>query len=218
MLRGRCISFGLSETADVRAKHIRINENGCAHFMARFGDELAECRLRVPGVHQVSNALAAMAAACSGGIPLDICTRALQTFEGVSRRFAVKQAKGITFIDDAYNANPASFAAALETLKTFKTGRRFVVAGDMLELGTKSEEYHRELGKSLSNCSLTGLITVGPQAALAGKASAIDWIACAKPEDAARALQPKLQAGDVVLVKGSHGMQLEKCLEALMSA
>ncbi|HYF50606.1 MAG TPA: UDP-N-acetylmuramoyl-tripeptide--D-alanyl-D-alanine ligase [Planctomycetota bacterium] len=222
MVRSRVITFGYSETADMRAKHVRVNAHGCGEFMARFGDEVAECHLQIAGVHQVANALAAMAAASAAGVPLVAAARALSTFTGVSRRFAIKEARGITFIDDAYNANPASFNAALETLKTFSGRRKFIVAGDMLELGLKAADYHKELGKKFVECEPAGVVTVGALAALAG-ACAVEtvqvpkWIACNRPEDAAQSLKPLLGEGDVVLVKGSHGMHLEKCLELLIA-
>lgn len=219
--RGKRLLFGTAENADVRAKHVELDAEGCPRFMVRYKDEAADCVLRVPGVHQVHNALAAMAAAAAAGVRLDCAARALESFKGVARRFAVRQVRGITLIDDAYNANPASFASALETLKTFTGRRKFVVAGDMLELGIKSADYHRALGRKLAGCELTKLVTVGALAALAGAAATEkknapkNWIACPSAEEAAAALKPLLREDDVVLVKGSHGMQLERCVQAL---
>jgi len=222
MSRSRVITFGKSDAADVRAKHVRVNAHGCGEFMVRFGDQVAECHLQIAGVHQVGNALAAMAAANAAGVSIDAAARALSAFRGLSRRFAITESRGITFIDDSYNANPASFSAALETLKTFTGRRKFIVAGDMLELGIKAADYHKELGCKLAECEPAAVVTVGPLAALAGAAasehsSAMKWTACANPDEAAKALKPQLRDGDVVLVKGSHGMQLEKCLTALLS-
>jgi UDP-N-acetylmuramoyl-tripeptide--D-alanyl-D-alanine ligase len=219
--RGKVLTFGCGERADVRAKHLRMNDDGCAEFMVRFADAIADCSLAIPGVHQVNNALAAMAAAIAAGVRLEDAARAISQFRGVARRFAVKEARGIRFIDDAYNANPASFTAALKTLKTFKAGRKFVIAGDMLELGPKAPDYHRELGRQLADCDLSAIITVGPMASLAGAAAMemrtppTSWVSCMSSREAALALKPSLREGDVVLVKGSHGIHLEECIEML---
>jgi UDP-N-acetylmuramoyl-tripeptide--D-alanyl-D-alanine ligase len=221
MARGKVLTFGLSTNALIHAKYIRVNEAGCAAFMVRCGDEIADCVLRVPGLHQVSNALAAMAAGMAGGMTLAATARAMNTFEGVARRFAVRTLHGITLIDDAYNANPASFSAALETLKAMHATRRFVVAGDMLELGEASGAQHLELGRRLAECNLRGLITVGELASVAGAAavgnglSRANWMPCATPEAAGAALKPILREGDVVLVKGSHSIHLENCCAIL---
>ncbi len=221
MARGKIVTFGLHDEAIVRAKYARVNEAGCAAFMVRCGDEIADCVLRVPGLHQVSNALAAIAAAMAGGMTLASAARAMNLFEGVARRFAVRTKNGITFIDDAYNANPASFAAALETLKAMHATRRFVVAGDMLELGEESGKQHLELGRRIAECNVRGLITVGELAAVAGAAAVghglprANWMPCANPDLAGAALKPILREGDVVLIKGSHSMHLEKCCALL---
>jgi len=221
LTKGKVLTYGQAEDADVRAKYIRIDEHGCAEFMVRCADAIADCHLRVPGLHQVSNALAVIAACLAAGIPFTTAVRGLATFDGIARRFTVRYVRGFTLIDDAYNANPASFSAALETLKSMQASRRFVVAGDMLELGGDSAAYHLKLGQSLASCGLAGLFTVGDAASLAG-ASAVghgmrksQWIPCATPEEAAEALKPRLQPGDVILVKGSHSIHLEKCCAIL---
>jgi UDP-N-acetylmuramoyl-tripeptide--D-alanyl-D-alanine ligase len=219
-LSSRVISFGKSDRADVRAKYIRIDARGCAEFMVRYEDQVADCHLKTPGIHQVWNALAVFAAGCAVGIPLSRAAQSLATFEGFDRRFSMKEFRGMTLIDDAYNANPASFSAALETLQRYQDRRKFVVAGDMLELGTDAEKYHRQLGQKFAACALTQLVTVGPLAAIAGaeacKGATVQfWKECATPEEAAKILKTQLREGDVVLVKGSHGIHLERCLEIL---
>lgn len=218
---GKILTFGQSESALIRAKYVRVNEAGCAAFMVRCGDEIADCCLRVPGLHQVNNALAAMAAGMAAGMTLAATARAMMTFEGVARRFAVRILHGITLIDDAYNANPASFNAALDTLKAMHATRRYVIAGDMLELGAEAGRQHLELGRKLAECGLRGLITVGELASIAGAAAVRhglprgSWMPCMTPDAAGAALKPRLREGDVVLVKGSHSVQLEKCCAIL---
>jgi len=218
---GRVLTFGRSERADVRGKHVHVNAEGRAEFMVRCGDALADCRLRVLGGHQATNALAAIAAAVAAGVRLEDAARAVNTFEGVARRFALTEVQGVTLIDDAYNANPASFTAALATLKNLRAQRKFLVAGDMLELGSRAPQYHRELGRLIADCELTAVVTVGPLASLAGAAaikdrpSPLNWVSCSTPQEAAQALKPSLRPGDVVLLKASHGIHLEKCVEIL---
>jgi len=221
--KGKVITFGAGRDADVCSKQRRVNHAGCAQFVVCHGADAVACVLRVPGLHQASNTLAAIAAALAAGVPLDRAVEAANTFEGMARRFSVTFVRGFTLIDDAYNANPASFAAALETLKALQAERKYVVAGDMLELGPTAEEYHHELGRQLADCGLSGLITVGKLARAAGTTAsrhglpAALWAHCATPEEAATALRPRLSAGDAVLVKGSHGVNLDKCCEMLLT-
>jgi len=221
LTKGKTLTFGQAPTASVRAKHVRIASDGCAEFMVRCGDAIADCHLRVPGMHQVSNALAVIAAAIAAGIPFITAVRGVSTFEGIARRFTVRTVRDFTLIDDAYNANPASFTAALATLVSMKAARRFVVAGDMLELGGESAHYHIALGKQIADCNVAGLLTVGEASSLTGAAAVgkgLDrslWIPCTSPEEAGERLKPRLAAGDVVLVKGSHGIHLERCCQVL---
>lgn len=221
---GRVISFGCGETADLRARQVVLDADGCAKFLLRWKNDLVECHLKVAGAHQVPNALGVAAAALAGGLSLRNIAHALSTFEGIERRFNVSRAQGVTLIDDAYNANPASFRAALDTLQAMnqKSGQRlFVIAGDMLELGESADAQHRELGRRLASCSLDGLVTVGDLAHRAGLAAIesglprVCWNHCYSPEEAALSLRPSLREGDVVLVKGSHSVNLDRCCRLL---
>jgi len=214
----KIVTFGTGEQALVRAKHISVRADGCARFMVRCGDAIAECALQVAGIHQVHNALAAISAAMAAGIRLADAVHAMCSFEGVTRRFSVSSRDGITIIDDTYNANPASFRAALRSLETMKADRKFVIAGDMLELGSGADEYHRRLGEQVVACGASALFTVGEQARISGEVSqchGLAWQHCNTPEHAAELLKPLLRPGDTVLVKGSHGVHLEKCLQHL---
>jgi UDP-N-acetylmuramoyl-tripeptide--D-alanyl-D-alanine ligase len=223
MAQGRVISFGVLHDADVSATKIKIDDMGRANFRVEFKGSSVTCSLRVPGTHQVSNALAAIAAVMPAGVSLERAAELAGTFEGTARRFSVHRAGGVTLIDDAYNANPASFKAALETLSTLSATRRFVVAGGMLELGAQSETRHRELGAALAQLDLSSLAVVGELAQSIG-AAAVDHGHDAfamnvhdTPEDAAETLLRMLRPGDAVLVKGSHGINLDRCVNALLS-
>jgi len=222
--RARVLSFGCNETADLRARQVALDANGCAKFLLRWKNDLVECHLKVAGAHQVSNALGVAAAALAAGLPLRAIAQSLSTFEGIERRFNVSRTQGVTLIDDAYNANPASFRAALDTLQAMnqRSGQRlFVIAGDMLELGDSADAQHQELGRRLASCSLDGLVTVGDLAHRAGLAAIesglprVCWNHCYSPEEAALSLRPTLREGDVVLVKGSHSVNLDRCCRLL---
>ena len=222
--RGMVITFGLSERAGVRGLEIEQRPGQGARFYLSIAGEAAEVQLQVPGRHNVINALAAAAAAWGAGLSFAEITVGLESFMGTGRRFQVIDAGGVSVIDDAYNANPLSFRAALETLKDFAGRRWFVVAGDMLELGAGAEEFHRELGRNFAAAAPHALLTVGPLSALAGETAVAgglpgsDWTPCATPEEAAERLKPRLMPGDVVLVKGSNAMQLGRCVERLTQA
>ena len=176
----------------------------------------------MPGAHQIGNALAAISAALAAGVSLgNLGLRAAF----VRRRRApltVHEHRGITLIDDAYNANPASFKAALDTLRALPAARKFIVAGDMLELGPDAVRYHQELGRALAELAPAALVTVGTLGAGSRRGRGArrpargSVFSCATPEAAAETLHPLLRAGDVVLLKGSHGMALEKCCAALL--
>lgn len=217
-----CIENKLPGSADVPPAG-PTNGTACHRDAGAPGEYNAyeNCSLRIPGMHSVRNALAALAVAIAAGIELRTSVISLGSFEGIARRFSVKQVRGITLIDDAYNANPASFVAALETMKTLKARRRFVIAGDMLELGPKADEYHRELGRLLPDYGIHALMTVGPLAKIAGMSAVeqglahANWTQCSTPEEAAAFLKPMLRDGDAVLIKGSHGIHLERAYELL---
>jgi len=220
--KARVMSFGLSPAADVRATNVQIDDMGLPRFCVEFAGSFAHCSLRVPGLHQVSNALAAIGAALAAGVSLEEAAVFVGTFEGTARRFSVHRAGGVTLIDDAYNANPASFKAALKTLQTLQANRRFVIAGGMLELGEQSEQQHQELGASIAQLDLNNLTVVGQLACKIG-VSAIknghDAFALNEfetPEEAAFVLGRMLRPGDAVLIKGSHGIQLERSVDALL--
>jgi UDP-N-acetylmuramoyl-tripeptide--D-alanyl-D-alanine ligase len=124
--------------------------------------------------------------------------------------------RGVTVINDCYNANPMSMRAALDDLAATAAGRRVAVLGDMLELGAADEErYHRELGREAASAGVELLVTVGPRAVWTGESFAGEHVHAEDAAAAAAALRPRLRAGDTVLVKGSRGIALERVATAL---
>ena len=181
-------------------------------------------RLPLGGAHNARNGAAALAAALAVGISPVVAATALETVALPPHRSATLAAAGRTILDDCYNANPASMAAALAGLAAAAgSGRRFAILGDMLELGPGAEAAHRALGRA-AGADLSGLAAVGAfapavvdEARAAGLAAGRAVVA-ASPEEAAAALAPWTSAGDWILIKASRGLRLERAVEALQGA
>jgi UDP-N-acetylmuramoyl-tripeptide--D-alanyl-D-alanine ligase len=217
---GHVLSFGIDETADVRATDIRQEQN-FTDFTIRSDGSTVNVRLRAVGKHNVYNALAAAAAALAVGMSIDAVKYGLDDFMPAALRSELRQVQGRTMLVDCYNANPASMEAALATLGSLRSdGRAIAVLGDMLELGQVSVEAHRAIGATVARLGVDLVITVGPLAKHVGE-GAID---AGMPKDrvleagsqieAAVLLKKLSRPGDAILIKGSRGMKMEKILEA----
>src|SRR5262249_50032867 len=169
-------------------------------------------RLAVPGRHNVTNALAAAAAAHALGLDIAVVQTGLEAFQPPGMRMEVTRLPaGITVLNDAYNANPASMAAALRTLAASRSRRRIAVLGEMRELGSASEQAHRELGGAAAEARVDGLFLLGEHAEevrrgaeTAGLPTERIVVATSHQELAERLLA-YCRPGDVVLLKGSRG-------------
>ncbi len=207
----------------VTAEHVvSRGEEGVTFDLCYQGESVA-VRLPLPGKYQVSNALAAAAGALAVGATLDQVQAGLGgTSLSKMRMELIPWLGGGLVINDAYNANPTSMAAALHTAKEIAGSRRLVlVLGDMLELGDLSQEAHREIGRQAAELDPTYLITVGRLAQEYGKgaqAAGLDGAKieyCLDLEDAQEAVLQLARPGDVILVKGSRGLALEHVVESL---
>jgi UDP-N-acetylmuramoyl-tripeptide--D-alanyl-D-alanine ligase len=174
------------------------------------------------GTHNAANAAAAAAAAVSLGCTDREISRGLAEVKPVGRRLRLeKLASGVDLVDDSYNANPASMSAALRTLVDLSrpAGRRAVaVLGDMLELGAFEAEAHRNLGAEAAGAGLAALAAFGPRSRATAEAARAAGLQAFHTEDVAALVawaRATLQPGDVLLVKGSRGMKLERLVEAL---
>ncbi len=217
---GRLVTFGIANKADVSASDMRLDKEFSDLTIAAAGARI-NIRLRTVGTHNVYNALAAAAAAIAVGVPIDAVKFGLDDFEPVAGRSEIKQVEGRTILADYYNANPASMEAALKTLVSLKSGRQAIaVIGDMLELGELSAEAHREVGRTAARQKVDLLITIGELAqyvekgALEAGMKKEQIIGAPSRENAARLLKQLTRPGDVILIKGSRGMKMEKILEA----
>lgn len=214
---GKRITFGLEPDADVHP--LRVEDHGLSGFTLHLPDGAAvDCRY--PGEHAVKNLLAALAAVRVLGVSPAAAAAGVREAVPAAGRLCVREAGGVTLIDDSYNANPASLAAALDLLRGQETrGRRWAVLGDMLELGPDGVALHRAAGAGAA--FLDGLITVGPLARELGRGAMDAGLAPGRHREApdgaaaARLLLPDLADGDIVLVKGSRGIALETAVAAL---
>ena len=213
----RPVWFSLSdENADVCALSIRQETDGMSFVLEDQEHGTFVVNIPAMGRHNVANALAAYCAATRLGCDAKRVIRGLSNFEQTGRRQKVVDSEGVTVIEDCYNANPDSMKAALAMFKDFPCKRRFALLGDMLELGDLSREAHEELGRLAAESGLYCLITYGEQAkrtAVVAAAKGVETLHADSYREAADALLSRVQPGDAVLVKASHGMALEKVLD-----
>jgi UDP-N-acetylmuramoyl-tripeptide--D-alanyl-D-alanine ligase len=217
----RSLTFGYSETADRRITGLERREGPGYRFMV--GDIPIEVHRY--GKHHVLNAAAA-AVVCSiaGATPDEIAAGIAGAKTGAGRG-VVYDLGGILFIDDSYNANPASLRAGVDAFMEMPVaGRRWLVLGDMLELGVASADLHREAGVMCGRSKVDGILTVGTETVELSRAAAEQR---KSPEQIthfldtgklAAYLNDRLAPGDAVLVKGSRGMHMEKVLAAIEAA
>lgn len=226
-LRDRCrcsvVTFGTGPDADYQASQPRLGDDGVTRFT--INDHPFE--VRAPGVPYAINAAAACAVACSLGVPLEEAADRLRSFIPADMRMVVREAPGcVTVLDDTYNAAPDSMLAALASLALLAArGRRRTVAvlGDMKELGEHSAAAHTMVGESAEAAGLGLLVTVGSEASRIAEAasrrrpggpSAV--VQFSGTEEAAAQVGALIIPGDVVLVKGSRAMGMERIVTALM--
>lgn len=210
--RARVVRFGEAADADVRAVDVVLDERGRPSFTLVTPEGRAPVRLGLTGRHQVSNSLAAAAVARELGMPVPELATALGELGLVSsRRMDVfERVDGVTVIDDSYNANPASMAAALRALAGFERRRTIAVLGYMAELGPYEQDGHVEVGRLAADLGVDRLLVVGEAAAPIhqGATSVRDWegesVQLTDQAGAVEVLRGDLRPGDVVLVKGSR--------------
>jgi UDP-N-acetylmuramoyl-tripeptide--D-alanyl-D-alanine ligase len=216
--------YGLGDVNDVRALDITTAEDGHPTLTLAVGDERATLTLPVPGRHNAYNAAAAAAVAVSLGVTLADAAGAMAAFCPTEWRMQVfTVASGVTVVNDAYNASPASMRAALEALVDIHTGGRHVaVLGDMKELGSLSELAHFRIGELVARMPIECLVTVGPLGRRIAEGARAEGMpadavrACAALEEAGEVLDDLLEPGDVVLVKASRSMGLEVLVEGIV--
>jgi len=218
------VYYGLSERCDVRAADVVTDSDSLPAFVLITPKGNRDVRLAIPGRHNVYNALAATAVALFLEIPLSQIVYGLETSQpGQMRMQSFETAAGVRIINDAYNANPTSMRAAIETLGDITgASKRIAVLGDMAELGSLTELAHFRIGEEVARLPIDVLVTVGERArriADGARAEGMDDAAirpCTGTDEATEVLDDLLEAGDVVLVKGSRVMGLERIVEGIV--
>lgn len=219
----RVISYGEAPNAMVRTTSKGIDSDGCCSFDVVTPQGGFAVHVPVPGEHNIKDALAAIAVGEVLGIDHESVRSALTNFKAPEKRSkVVPSRRGFIVIDDTYNAGPASMKSAIKTLSMMEGGRKIAILGDMLELGDHAIAAHLDIGKDVKNSGIDMLFVVGELAKLISR-GAIDagmpTSAINEFDDSAQAAQEivgKIRERDIVLVKGSRAIKMERIVESLV--
>ena len=252
--RARMVYFGTSERCDIQALDVhrldtpndRRRVKTGKGMAVRLRDRTQEFVVPLIGYHNVENALAALTCAWTLGIPLEVARARLATFAPLPMRSEVVRCHGVTILNDCYNANPLSFARALELLRDIKAARKIAIVGDMLELGSYAPAAHEAIGRLATQLGIDEVLAVGEYAEFVARGVQEAHEASATPPPGAPASVPppsgggiggatsggvttfrtvpellaglpaRLRRGDGVLIKGSRRLNLEQVAEFLI--
>ena len=213
--KGKVVGFGIINDAPVMAGTIKNSEKGLS-FTCRCFDQVIDVHMAVIGTHNVYNALAAVAVGRLLGLSEHQMQKGLAEYKGVPMRQELVNIDNVVFVNDAYNANPASMKEAVDTLVTLTGGRKIAVLGGMLELGDWAEKEHEKIGTYLADKKVDVLIALGDEArfmAKAAKAAGMNEVYTVTTHaEAAAVLRRIMRQGDTVLLKGSRDFAMEKIL------
>jgi UDP-N-acetylmuramoyl-tripeptide--D-alanyl-D-alanine ligase len=214
--KGKKIMYGLHSSASVRAENIQSQGIAGSSFDLVMDGHTEKALLPLVGVHNISNALAAVAVGIDRGLMLAESAAALATLSPADKRGQVVELGNITVINDCYNSNPRALEAMVDGLAGTPAKRRIVVAGEMLELGPAGEEMHRRSGQHMAEKKIDVLLGVRglarPMVEAAAQAG-MRAIFVSTAEEAGEWLARETREGDVVLLKASRGVKLERALE-----
>jgi UDP-N-acetylmuramoyl-tripeptide--D-alanyl-D-alanine ligase len=214
--KGKVIFYGTQRRAEIRAEHIESRGADGSVFDLVVHGHRERAELHLVGAHNIHNALAAAAVGVERGIPLNDVIGALATLAPADKRGQVVQVGNIKVVNDCYNSNPKALEAMVDALAEMPAKRRIVVAGEMLELGPTGEQMHRASGRHIAEKKIDVLIGVRGLAqpmVESAKAAGMRAEFVATPEEAGEWLAREAEDGDVVLLKASRGVKLEKALE-----
>ncbi len=231
---GRAVYYATKSVAaavaDVRAEEIEELGPVGSKFRAVTADgDSASVRLALLGRHNIANALAAIAVGLQAGIPLARCVEAIASLKPEDKRGELMEWHGATIINDCYNSNPEALQSMIRTLAAVPAQRRILVAGEMLELGKRAAQLHRECGEAAVAAGIDVVIGVrglareivagvdAAESSKTGNGKAIS-IFVETPQAAGEWLRQNLKPGDAVLLKASRGVRLEQALSALTAA
>lgn len=222
-LAGRVVSYGMQNNSTVQFRHMVSEGLDSIELTFRIGSEERTIHLPLPGTHNVMNAMAAFATGHALGLDIDNMIEQFANFKKMAMRFeCVQLANGVRLVNDSYNANPQSMKAAFRTVGSAKRAGRFIaVLGDMLELGEQSSMLHEEIGREAVRLGVEKLFVVGGHAADIAKGASSEGfsggsvVTAEDVESIASMIINYAEAGDVILVKGSRGMRMERVAEIL---
>jgi UDP-N-acetylmuramoyl-tripeptide--D-alanyl-D-alanine ligase len=214
--KGKVVTYGLAPTADVRAENIRTLGAEGSTFDVVVGGCRENATLPLVGTHNIHNVLAAVAVGLDRGLTPSQAAGALASIAPPDKRGEVVQLDNITVINDCYNSNPKALEAMVDAVAAMPAARRIVVAGEMLELGPAGEDMHRGAGRYMARKKIDFLVGVrglAQQIVESARQSGMRAEFMATPEEAGEWLARETRDGDVVLLKASRGVKLERALE-----
>ena len=217
--KGRLLTFSLEREGYFRGEGLVLDQEGRGHFSLQH----YQFDLKIPGRHNVYNALAAIGVGRELGVPWERIQAALAAFDPLPLRGEVLHCGGARIVNDSYNANPGSMQSSLETLAAIDTGggRRIAVLGDMLELGPEAPRYHENIGRRVVELGFDLLMTTGPLSvsfvagAVAAGMEASQANHFSTREELTEFLRATIRTADLVLVKASRGIGLDEVVDAM---
>jgi UDP-N-acetylmuramoyl-tripeptide--D-alanyl-D-alanine ligase len=217
---GRVVYFGSGPCADPQILSVEEDMDGL-HVSYRAAGHSGTFTLQMLGAHNASNAIAGLAVALEAGVDPDAAAKALSTLTAGDKRGQVIEVGGATILNDSYNSNPEALRSMIRTLAARPaSGRRILVAGEMLEMGEYGPALHIACGRAAAEAGLDLVVAVQGNAehlATAACAGGVPAVFLRDAETAGAWLKENLRAGDVVLMKGSRGVHLERAIEAVQS-
>ena len=213
---GKVVTFGVRNPASVRAEEVELRGAQGSAFEIVAGGSREPAVLPLVGAHNIPNALAAVAVALERGIPLVEAAAALAGLAPADKRGQIIEVAGATVINDCYNSNPKALDAMVDALLALPAQRHIVVAGEMLELGPTGPELHAECGRRMAKRGVNVLVGVRGAAehmVEGARKAGLRAEFMVAPEDAGEWLAREARPGDVVLLKASRGVRLERALE-----
>lgn len=216
LVNKKMLRFSVKEKVDVYAENVSLDTQGMAHFTLVLPVGRADVVLQVPGLHNVSNALAAAACCYAVGISLEAIQKGLSHFHGVKGRLTRLLGRNQSMIiDDTYNANLRSVITALEVLAK-RPGKKIFVFGDMGELGEWAIPHHQEVGNVAKQLGVDKLYSYGQQSVFTAQAFGSGSTHCTNQDELARLLIDEMDSNTTILVKGSRSSAMEKIVYQLL--
>ena len=215
--RGKVVTFGIERPADVRAENIRERGLQGSEFNLLASGCRQSASLPLLGLHNVYNALAAVAAGLECGVTASEAAQALTALSAQDKRGQLTELAGAVVVNDCYNSNPKALEAMVNSFARLPARRRIIVAGEMLELGPTGDELHRQSGSTIAQHGIDVLLGVRGAAlhmVEAARAAGMTAEFVETPQQAGEWLAAEVRPGDAVLLKASRGVRLEGALEA----